>query len=727
MKSREVIKTTIEYILVANGSPLISSILVPDAFKNEVLEILQRCPMDLLQMCNSLNFFELYNRNLFRFGYNLNVFNISEFHLIKRGIDLSEQVQVFFLDGTSEEHKLLYHELIKKENSFRFFYFYNKPIEGLTGTRIITSPVDFVELITKESNTIKQVFFKDSEFDFNHSVSTEYREYNEEYYFKPTRSNYCLINRLIGDFRSSERIEYTKAEIEAKQKEESMKAFLVKETFQRQNLFIKQLNKIDYFLDLSYNVKLLKSVNTTESILSPLILVMPFHNADLKEIHKDKGITSCLLSEQTENYLNVTKQKNGKEELLSSTIGIDILMQRLNYLDNVASLHSSLTYSPIIRTPVKGSSIYVNLSFFKPQFFPNTSQAKTRRKLKKTIYKFGNVLQQKNLSPEVQKVIKNRHGQIVAISDLPVEWTLIDGIPLAFTHDICRLPETTLHGLMSHYIRNQKFEYSIPIDIIKKTLVVLGAHEESFKKWHRIVYSQSEADGFHVVECSCLQELNDALLAIKPEFLIFDCHGGYNQETHSSFLQIGNEVLDGEYVVNNNISAPIVFLSACGTAPTYGTINPIANAFFEAGAISVTSTYLPINIDSGSKLYIRILNNLAFAADKIIHKNWLEFICHLIRSSSINDAFTYVRKRKANIDSSELKQVNSEVLYDSLIFSKRRELYSNLDKKIGALTGDDKLYYSEVIPEYLLYSNLGRGDLILFDKWETEYKRKNFL
>ena len=77
------------------------------------------------------------------------------------------------------------------------------------------------------------------------------------------------------------------------------------------------------------------------------------------------------------------------------------------------------------------------------------------------------------------------------------------------------------------------------------------------------------------------------------------------------------------------------------------------------------------------------------------------------------------------IDEAELRDAIIFALTDSLIFSKRRELYKNLDNRISKLIHTESTFYSDAIPEYLLYSNLGRGDLILFDTWKESFLKNN--
>ncbi|WP_321290402.1 hypothetical protein [uncultured Sunxiuqinia sp.] len=721
MKLRAKNNTTIQYILVSNGSPITSPILPPEVFDSDVVDFIKSCPTDIMELRDSLDFLEIYMRNLWSIGYDFQVFNIKDFNFVEPIINSSPQIQVFFLDASTKEHEQLFEKLEDDKSHIRFFHFYNSNNEINDDKGLLLSPSNFIETIIKNQRKIlKHLNLVDVEI--SPSVFLGHKELHEFYYFVPTRTNFFLINRIIGNFGYDE----SDLTLEQKKKErhieETSKALKSQHSFERQNLFVNQIKKIDFHFLVAYREKALNPANSISPFLPPLILVVPFHNPDLKDIYGNKDFTDLLQVEQTENYINLTDTKQGFE---MTTAGMDIQRKRIKYLDDISFLHSSFSYSPTVRLPLKGKSLYRELSFFRTSVFPNISVAKNRRKLKKTIYKFGKALKELTISSELEKLIKRRNGQIVTISDLPVEWTLIDGIPLSFTHDICRLPETSLHGLMSFYSHNQVTEYAVPKDILKKTLVVLGSDEPSFQKWHEEVYRLSKRDGFSIIQCNCLDDLKSAINKLNPDFLIFDCHGGYDETTRSSYLRIGRENLDGEYVVKNQIFAPLIFLSACGTAPTYGTMNPIANAFFEAGAISVTSTFLPINIDTGSILYLRVLNKLKYAASHVIHKNWLEFICHLIRTSSMNEAYRLALMKKEEINPFDFFDSNVHALMDSLVFSKRRDLYASMDKKVSTLANDERLYYSEVIPEYLLYTNLGRGDLVLFENWKDEFKTKN--
>jgi hypothetical protein len=718
LKLRQKNLSTIEYILVAEHSPLSTSFIPPEALMNEVVDFIKECPTDLFQFVNPMDYFEDCQRHLWYWGFDLNVFYDKDYKHVKQILDESKQIQLIFLNNSIPEHLKILKDLNSSNKKYRYFYFYPLSPYQHNLPYKIKNPDDFINLLNESSEVlIKDYGFKEN---FNISVEVVFKDLNVYKHFTPTKTNYYLLNRIVGNFGGG----WTKNgdnELGDKLQKKAEQADKVRHSFVRQNLFIDQIKKIDFFPSIAYQKDVIKAVHPIDPILNPLILVIPFHNPDLKNIYKNREITRALQVEQTANYINLIDSGS----ITSLTInGIQLLAERTKFLDDVAFLHSSLTFSPVIRFPIKGESIFRELSFFRTHNFTNLCKPKTRQKLKQMIHSFGTLYLKNCISHEVEELIRNRNGQLIFISDLPIEWIPLKGIPISFTHDICRLPETSLGGLLSFYMHNKTTEFSVSNNILDKTLVIFGNAENNFKIWQDQVINLSKEKNFLTRTCVDLKSLKEEIQLIKPDLIIFDCHGGYDESDHSTYLFIGNEKLTGDYIVNNNITAPLVFLSACGTAPTYGTINTIANAFFEAGALSVTTTYIPISIQSGSILYLRILNNLDYASRHPIHKNWLAFLAHIIRTSSINDAFF-----NAMINNEEMRRkyasLNTKILTELMQFSKRREIYRNLDEIFSEATGSNSNIYTNIIPEYLLYSNMGRSDLILFDSWKERFLNIN--
>jgi hypothetical protein len=708
MKKRPYQKTEFFYNVVPQRAPQIIAFLPPAEFQANIINFIRECPKDILQLINPLGYFEIARKNLYQKGYELNFIYDTDILTIIDFWNSLPQIELYFMDSDSKLFDQNLNKLISKKETLRFYYIYGNNGTDVEIPNRVYSPLDFlIKIVENQDSILKQLGISGQLINPSNVINRN--SFYNYHYFAPTKSNFWTIINITGNFGYESSL--SKDEERKILDEETKKAHQSVNSFERQNLIPPQIERIDFFDKMLLGEKLIERVTGTEPIYSPLIIVAPSHNPDVKKIlHEEsikdiKKILAVLFLEQTENYINLVEN----DKLENVAFGLKFLSEKTSFLDNIAYLHASFTSSPIIRLPILGKSIYRESSFFKTTTFPNLAKTKTRNKIKKT------------LSNEMVSLIKGRNGQIIAISDLPIEWLTIDDIPIAFTHDICRLPETSLNGLVALYTKNNIIEYSIPTDIIDKTLVITGSQDASFAIWHKQLEELNQTLKFKIVHCKTIGEVIDSVVKYKPELLIFDCHGEFDSDNSSTHLLIGNEKLTNEVIVKNNIFAPLIFISACGTAPLYGLINTVANGFFEAGALSVTATYLPIEINSGSILYIRLLNKLDYAAKNGIHKNWLEFISHIIRTSSIMDAYSHVFKKSKNFSKKEWQESNIKTLTESLFFENRRNLYNNLDNHISKLDKNLRDSFTKRVPEYLFYSNLGRSDLIIFDKYKEKH------
>lgn len=181
------------------------------------------------------------------------------------------------------------------------------------------------------------------------------------------------------------------------------------------------------------------------------------------------------------------------------------------------------------------------------------------------------------------------------------------------------------------------------------------------------------------------------------------------------FLWVGNERLTSDIVVKRNLSARLVFLSACKTSTTCNTVSTIGNAFFETGANAVTTSYLPVYVNEATLLYSRLLRLLKEAATKPIHKNWLAFMAYLQRTSYIESLVTEAKdENKGKINEKDLMDL-IDLTTNSMLFRSRKQIYKKLnDTNLARRMGID---FNNVIPHYLMYSTLGRADLIRFESY----------
>lgn len=476
-----------------------------------------------------------------------------------------------------------------------------------------------------------------------------------------------------------------------------------------------------------------KTIGFPDQNYPPIVIAAPYTTKDVRDLFKMmaksekplQSIDKVVEMEQTPNYCYDVKVGNVENDLRKIDDFIRLFhVSRLDFLDIVANLHCSFRFSPYLRLPLLCKSLNTELSFVSAKNNMQLAYSKDRMAYNKAIHKVGETMAQKLLAPKTAKMLEKMPAQIVAMTDLPIEWMEVNGVPLGFTHDVCRMPETPSSGMLTHYgIARFSNIYRIPEDILSKTLVVYGCREDAFKKWQDKADICAQTLGAKTVVCQSIDEFEKAVKQHKPDLLIIDTHGGTDLRNHQSFIYMGDDKVYPKDISTRGISARLVFISACNTAPCYNDVNTVANALLEVGASAVTSSYLPLDVMESSTLYIRILNQLNQAARQDIHRNWLAFISHILRTSFIMTPLVENAQKKSpeSMDPMLLGKVNML----SMSFENRAELYRKL--KGGEKVEGLKYDFSKVVPHYLMYTTIGRADLIMFEssmkKRKEEYEK----
>lgn len=548
--------------------------------------------------------------------------------------------------------------------------------------------------------------------------------------FNPTVINTLTSHSMLGDwnYKMTEYSDEDKAR-------DSRKACNHSDSFDRQDKMIGQIFKM-MAVENQALYPIHKTHPTLDQINAPLIITIPFTHKDMRDYLKDihvpgydnveKSLRYVLSQPTNKNYTIDFHIEEGDAVLSLERVTAAysfVFFPRGRFLDIVGQLHASYKFSPYLRLPFQGVEINRELSFVAPSISERLCNAKDKESLEKIMKQVGAKIVEGSLSQDAQKMLKECTKQIVAITDLPIEWLPLDGIPLGFTHDICRIAEFPLEGNLMHYVVNEVQKYRIPKDILKHTLVVYGTRDEAF------VYYQNECDdlakkhGFTTQYCVNKQQFFDVVKEVDPQLLVIDTHGNYDEKSHQSYLLMGDERIYPQDIIEHHIQVPLVFLSACNTAPTYNMVNTLANGFVQSGSLAVTSSYLPLDVSESSTVYLRLLEQLSLASNQSIHKNWLAFISHILRSSYIHQAFyNYYKNTKKSIVDVAVNGLSTQYLTRSMIFDCRRKVYEELHE--GFDVEGIHVETSHKIPHYLMYTTLGRADLIDFESYHENLKER---
>lgn len=537
--------------------------------------------------------------------------------------------------------------------------------------------------------------------------------------FAPTWVNRRTLMSMIGNWG------YSWAGRGIKSSEaDSHEAIARNDSFERQKRLVAQIRCIDIYESLVS--KAVEQIDSTEEAYrAPLVIAAPYTSYEMRNpIQRgtlandmlEEGLMLALNTDYTTNYVLLPKVESMGAKIAFDMVQRTMLQPRMAFYDWVGMLHCSIRFSPYLRIPTTGKNLSAELSCVDVKNSTGLVLSRNaNRKVRKVMEKVGKKMSELTLSKEAERLINSRSAQIVAMTDLPIEWMMVDGIPIGFTHDVCRLPETPIVSYLSQYESCQFRPYSIPEDIIKKTLVIYGNEDVTFVQAREYVEILKGKLGFETRLCTSVEAYKQALEELKPELLIVDTHGGYDEKSRQTYLMMGDEKLTGMDVVKGE-SPRLVFLSACNTCPTYNTVSTIANAYFEAGAAAVTTSYMPVQVKEATTLYTRLLNQLAMASTQALHSNWLSFVAHIQRTSYILEMVEVFEK---NVPAAKNKYFEEVVMTstDSMDFRKRRAVYRKLNsKELAKRVGLD---YDTVIPHYLMYSTLGRADLIRFESYKN--------
>lgn len=539
-------------------------------------------------------------------------------------------------------------------------------------------------------------------------------------YFRPANINFFTLSSALGNWGVGTTVN-EKNEKECLG-EKSSNAVSDINSFARQEEIVDIISQL---FGLCQNAQVAASEQKqgfNDQIYPPILISAPYTTKDIRDFFKYVSREESSVLKSVDRIVEMEQTPNYCYSLNAHDFGLDshtlvsyinfFQANRMNYLDIAGSLHCSFRFSPYLRLPLIGKSINTELSYVSAGNNKRLAYSKDKNAYDIIIHKIGETIAVKLLAPKTMKMLEKMPAQIVAITDLPIEWLDVDGVPLGFSHDVCRIPETPASGLLTHYgISRFAPLYTIPEDILSKTLVVYGCREDAFKHWQDVADIFVKKWGANSVICHSLDDFELAVKAYKPKFLIIDTHGDTDLANHQSFIFMGDEKVYPQDIASRGISAHLVFLSACNTAPCYNDVNTIANAMIEVGASAVTSSYLPLDVAESSVLYIRVLNMLAMAAKKNIHRNWLAFISHILRTSFIMSPMVVATKRnKPNqIDQKQTGLVNTL----SMVFENRANIYRKL--KQGEEVEGLKYDFTKIIPHYLMYTTIGRADLVEFE------------
>jgi len=652
--------------------------IIKPAFAKSTFMHLQKLPMNYLQLINSWYYFCRTKRDIIKLGYLVDV------HV---GIPPRDVIEVFnnryalnvyFIDeGIDSDIVKEYfepHSLVYPIIQNQFFN--------------LLDALKRDEFLIKEK--IKSKFpSRYQEFQTDINPDKNYFDKNPLKVSPETKNNYFIINQIIGNYWLED----------ANKLQNESKKYLINE------------NKLAFVIEQAKNID-----GFTNTALNGYGL----------ELHSKDTLPSLLLFVPYQNNINYKQDLeynfNGKDE--NSIIKTKFYFQEF---DDILYQFAAVNFSPIVRTPLVK---FNDTSLLNLQGEPSKNKQNKFRRYKK----FGSALASKILNDEAKEYIKNRKGQIVAVSDLPIEYLQIDDLPLCFTRDVCRINE---REAKKGYDLTRFKSFILDEKLIENTLVIHCSPEND--KHMRIMLTKIQQiqiriqnenkSTFKIEICESINEIKQAIKKNEPTLLIFDCHGGYSGG--ESYLVVND--LNNDWLTSYDITSylgrellekiPLVILSSCVTSPISSYKSIIPNAFLEAGVASVVASFYNLNIAKAGRFLLRILNGISDLGNKrVIHMNWLEFVTYELRSSMLYNLFIHKSKKNEEFSENELDDFVKNILLNLKKPEKRKEAIDAITKQYQQINPSIKKF-SDLDLEWMNYTILGRADLIYFNSYIQEFQK----
>ncbi|GAA4213124.1 hypothetical protein GCM10022289_44840 [Pedobacter jeongneungensis] len=700
-------RTKIQYIIVQKTEA--DNIITANYnFEQRILDKLRYYPQDLLQFRLNFDYFN-YVKTHDPSGMQVLLFSVSDLMDKKwedhffTAMKMLDRVCVFFFSKECQAELPIIISRLKKSKIEHFYYslYANNELVNIEREqKYFMDYPDFFALLRRDATKLAKQVGKSNRLlkNIRLTIPESISNVDGYYEFRPLVSNVLNINISEGLSFLSHHFDWGKAPLE-----------------NRQEMILESVTELD-----GIHLEWGKDNQINERWALPtLILVFPYHNPLFKKMldhGNDESIRQILLAEQQDDYVfTVKKVKNVivDEEFRDETANFMIKTQ-LENIDGICHLHSTFMFSPSIRFPIRSSIVNLELSHFGLGQKNGIRTSKTRHK---PILKLGRKLQEVYLKPELEKYLSKRNGQILAISDLPIEWMLVHGVPLGFLCDVCRIQTSNMQGLLNNYSAYSKIVLTLGSKTVSNTLVIFSSFDEDmtdFKDSYNMAMLYQKNHGFKIAFAGDATEIKKHIQTHRPQILIFDCHCNYDAATANCYLQIGGKQIYPRQIVEHQIAAPIVYLASCNTNPNYDNIEKLHDAFFQSGALSVTGTFLPLDMLKGTFIYLRMLALLNSANERRVSGNWLHFLSFSIRTSLIWEARLkcYQKLNRELTEEEERKFIS--ILERLHRFEDRAGVFNDLINQGIRLSDKIKLTLEDTNMEFMYYSHYGRPDLIRF-------------
>lgn len=335
----------------------------------------------------------------------------------------------------------------------------------------------------------------------------------------------------------------------------------------------------------------------------------------------------------------------------------------------------------------------------------------------------------------MQLILENTAG-IKIVSNAPLEWLPVGGLPLGIRFDVSRTSSVPGNlmlqqlALPDQLIFSPKaFEHILVVsafaegDPIRSTLTGhLRQRCIDLKLKVAIEYATVRSE----------DELVERLNRYNGVVMIFDGHGGAGSDVEPGVLKVGEQDVDIWGLRGRIRVPPIVILSACDTFAVDASHASVANGFLALGARTVLATFLPLSASLAAEFIARLVHRIADFVPSAINEygravRWSEVVSGMFRMQMLRDILRFFL-RESRITDEQYQRLHIDSNYDINTLD-RNWLERLFDAMVSLGVGDPifvRLLASKAVPlsESIRYLQLGNPEFILIDDLEARRRRQ---
>jgi hypothetical protein len=325
------------------------------------------------------------------------------------------------------------------------------------------------------------------------------------------------------------------------------------------------------------------------------------------------------------------------------------------------------------------------------------------------------------------------HSGITIVSDAPIEWLPIRGLPLMLRNSVCRTTATPGDLCFQQVMPNEQVH--LDIESFDDVLVL-----RSFKKIDPL-YSVLEAaikygipghaECFRFVDVTSQKELVEACNSYSGPAVIFDGHGAHDTGLDAGYLDLAGSPLDPWSLRGVLRVPPIVILSACDTHALDGSHASTANGFLACGARTVIGSLLPIDGRNGATFLVRLMLRLQELVRPVVQRGrvfrWIDVVAALQQMMFAHDLIRLVaRSAPARPNSAEVDRC--AVRATALIHTEY-DWYEKVVEDVASLCGvgvdavEALRQEKFLLPEAIKYVQMGDAASILIRSGEAVHAK----